>query len=260
MSVGGVEHHSVGMHAYQALHVFEAVGVDADGRCNAEPAQAVLAGLGIILDLGDVAIGDESDQPVRRVDHRKLLDAVFPEHLGCLGNRGLGADGDEVLACHDFADRRRRVVLEAQVAVGDDSDQVLPGIDHGDAAYMVLRHETECVAHGGVDVDRDWIVDHAVFRPLYLPDVFHLCLDGHILVYNADATLAGDGDCQVCVGHSIHCSRNDRHRERNLACKLSLDVDFPGKNFGTGRNEQYVVVRQTLHDNLVGIHRVHFRI
>ena len=147
-----------------------------------------------------------------------------------------------------------RIVLETEVTVGDDADQVLVGIDHRNAADVVLLHQPQGIPYRRFHIDRDRIVDHAVLGAFDLADVLHLHFDGHILVDHADTALPGNGDGQISVGHGIHGRRHDRHLQRNLAGKAGLDIDLAGKDFGTGRNEQYVVVRQTLHDNLLVHH------
>ena len=53
--------------------------------------------------------------------------------------------GDEVLGRHDLRHLLVEVGLEAQVAVGDDTDEVALVIDDRDAADMVVVHHLQRV-------------------------------------------------------------------------------------------------------------------
>ena len=140
MAVCRVDHHCVDACVNESLDAGEGVGGDTDTGGHAETPLGVLACVGIVLDLGDVAVGDEAYETVVGVDHRELLDLMAEKDLGCLGEVRAGG-GDEVLLGHDPVDEDRHVGLEAEVAVGDDAHEEALLVDHGNAADVVLLHE-----------------------------------------------------------------------------------------------------------------------
>ena len=79
------------------------------------------------------------------IDHRELLDLVLLEDGGSGLEVRLLMRGDEVLGRHDLRHLLVEVGLEAQVAVGDDTDEVALVIDDRDAADMVVVHHLQRV-------------------------------------------------------------------------------------------------------------------
>ena len=55
---------------------------------------------------------------------------------------------DEVVFGHYVVDFLVESLLESQVAIGDDAFESSVVIDNGYAAYVILCHDVECVAHG----------------------------------------------------------------------------------------------------------------
>ena len=79
------------------------------------------------------------------IDHRELLNLVLLEDGGSGLEVRLLMSGDEVLGRHDLRHLLVEVGLEAQVAVGDDTDEVALVIDDRDAADMVVVHHLQRV-------------------------------------------------------------------------------------------------------------------
>ena len=57
--------------------------------------------------------------------------------------------GHEILLRHDLLDGTVKTTLKTQVAVGDDTLEVLLIVDYGDTTDMILRHDVEGLSHSG---------------------------------------------------------------------------------------------------------------
>ena len=149
-----------------------------------------------------------------------------------------------------FADRLIEVALKAQIAVGEDADQLLAARD-GQAGNFVLVHDVERLADGELGRDGDRVDDHAAFRALHAVDFLGLAVDGHVAVNEADAALARDGDGQARVGDGVHGGGHDGNVQRDLARKAGARVGFRRQHRRFPRQKQDVVKRQPLGDGSV---------
>src|SRR5205085_10028787 len=104
------------------MHPLFAIRPDPDRRANQEPPMLVLGGVRVLPGLLDVLDGDEAPELVLLVDDEELLDTVLVEQLLRLVLRDALAAGDEI-ARHHLLDALLEVLLEAQIAVGDDADE-----------------------------------------------------------------------------------------------------------------------------------------
>ena len=124
MAVRGVDHDEIDAGVDQPLGALEAVLADRGRGGDAQPALRVLAGVRMRDRLLDVLDGDQADAAILVVDHQQLLDAVLVQQpLGLVLADAL-AHGDEVLLRHQLRDLLRRIGGEADVAVGQDADQL----------------------------------------------------------------------------------------------------------------------------------------
>ena len=96
---------------------------DADRRADAQPPEAVLAGVRVLDQLLDVLDGDQPLEHVAVVDDEQLLDLVAVQELARLFERRADRHGEERIARHDVGDRAIEIRLEPQVAVGQDADE-----------------------------------------------------------------------------------------------------------------------------------------
>ena len=184
------------------------------------------------------------------VDHGQLLDLLVAEDfLGALQVRPIGC-GDEPLGGHDLGDRALHVVLEPQIAVGHDAFEEAPVVHHGDASDAVLRHDVVGVADERVDRQGDRILNHPALAPLHLPDLRGLSRDGHVLVDDRNAALAGHCDGHVGLAHCVHGGRDDRHIQDDVAGKSAAKIRVAGQHFTVGRDEQDVVIGESFSDEL----------
>ena len=151
---------------------------DAGRRGGAQPALLVLAGAGELVGLLDVLDGDQADAAIGVVDHQQLLDAALvQEPLGLVRAHAF-AHRDQLLLGHQRADRRGVVGGEADVAVGQDADQLAVALDHRNAGDLVLRHQRQRVGQGLVGMDGDGVHHHAGFELLDLAHLVGLRLGG----------------------------------------------------------------------------------
>ena len=124
---------------------------------------------------------------------------------------------DKVLACHYLVNLTVDVSLEAQVAVGDDADELVVAVNHRDTADMVLLHYVERILHGLSTHDGYRIVNHTVLSSLYDSHLSCLLLYRHVLVYYADATLTGYCYCHRSLSHGVHSGCDERNLQVNVA-------------------------------------------
>ena len=244
--MSSVDNHGVDAVVHQRGHALQRVGSDADTGSYAQTAHGVLAGVGVLRDLGYVAVSDESNQMILVIDHGELLDLVLEEYLGGILKIGSRVGGDDVLGGHDLCDGERHILLETKVAVGDDTDQMFLGIDHGDTADAVVVHEFESIAHSLILGDGDGVEDHAGVGAFHLADLTGLGLDRHILVNYADTAFAGDSDCHRCLGDGVHCSRHEGDLKLDVAREARLEFHSIWSHFGICRDKQHVVEGKAL--------------
>ena len=124
VAVCGVDGEGIDAGVDQFGGALQKVAGGADGRADAQTALFVLAGVGIFQLLLDVFDGDQALELVLVVDHEQLLDAVLVEDVFGLFERGADRNRDEVFLGHHIADGDVGAGFEAQVAVGEDADQL----------------------------------------------------------------------------------------------------------------------------------------
>ncbi len=244
MPVCRVDDQHVDVRADQRLCARKRVRPDPDRGADAEPAPLVLRRVGILDLLLDVLDGDEPAQPALGVDDRKLLDLVAVEDLLGLRQRRADRSGDEVARSHEGGDGLRRVVLEAQVAVGEDADEDLAVVGDRHAADVEMRHQREGVRDEGVRAERHGLDDHSGLAPLDLVDLGDLRVDRQVALDDADASRAGERDREARLGHGVHRRRHDRYREPDRPRELRCRRDVVREDARLGRNEEDVVERE----------------
>ena len=193
MSVGCVDHHGVYSGCHKSLDSLHSVGGHADTGSHPQASLLILAGVGVILYLGDVAIGDQSDKMSVGIHHREFLDLMLQQYLRGMLETGIGS-GHQIFGSHYFTYRYRHIFLESQVAVGDNAYEPVVAIHHRDTADMVFLHELQRVAYRAVAGDGDRVIDHTALSSLDLTHLSGLLGNRHILVYHADTPLSGHSD------------------------------------------------------------------
>ena len=124
MSVSAVHRQQINLGLHHLLGALQEVAGGADSRGHAQAAVRILGGGGIFQPLLDVLYGDQALQVVVIVHHQQLLDAVLVQDGLGVGQGGSHRNGDEVFLGHHFADGDVGAGFEAQIAVGEDADQL----------------------------------------------------------------------------------------------------------------------------------------
>jgi hypothetical protein len=159
----------------------------------------------------DVLDGDHAAQLERVVDHQHLLDAVLvqqAEHLvgtapsRTVTSRSFGVMTDET-GCVE-------VGLEAQVAAGDDADQIAACRRPPARRRCRARGSARCTSRMVVGRNGDRIDDTPLSNFLTIRTFAGLLLDRHVLVDDADAALLGHRDRQARLGDGVHRGRDER--------------------------------------------------
>lgn len=105
--------------------------------------------------------------------------------------------GDERHGRHDVADQGRAPFghrSEAQVAVGDDAEQVVGGVDDRQPRHAVLPADLVEVFERGVLPDGDRVGDHPGLGALDDIDLVGLVNDREVAVQDAEAALTSHGN------------------------------------------------------------------
>ncbi len=123
VAVRGVDDEHVDVRRDERFGALHRVPADADRRADAQPAEAVLARVGVLDHLLDVFDRDQALEHEAVVDDQQLFDLVAVEELARLLERRADRHGEQRIARHDVGDRPIEVGLEAQVAVGQDADE-----------------------------------------------------------------------------------------------------------------------------------------
>jgi hypothetical protein len=189
------------------------------------------------------------------VHHQQLLHAVLVQNAFGVFERGADGYGDEPVPAlrHAGRDGQMEIRLKAQVAIGEDADQVPAFGGHRNAGDAKLLHQFERVGDRLVGADGDGIDNHAALGALHAVDLLHLPFERHVAVNDADAALLGEGDGQVCFRHRVHGGADDRNLQGNPAGQQGAGVGLPGQN-GAVRRLQENVVKGEAFLNLIGNH------
>ena len=216
----------------------------ADRGTDEEAAVGVLAGVGELLGLHEVLDGDEPAQAALGVDDRQPLALVLAQQRGGLVVADADLPGDERHRGHDVARPAcgpLRDRGEAQVAVGDDAEEVVALVDDGQARDAVAAADLVELLESGVGADGDRVGDHAGLGALDEVDLVRLVLDRQVAVQDADAAVPGHGDGHPGLGDGVH-GRRDERDARDLAGQPGRRVDLARDDVGLARLEQHVVV------------------
>ena len=125
VSVSAVDGQQVDLGSHQFLRALQEVAGRADGRAHAQAAVIVFGRGGILQALLNVFDRDQAFEVVGVVDHQQLLDAMLMQDGLGIVQRGADRNRDQVLLGHHFADGNVGAGFEAEIAVGEDADQLL---------------------------------------------------------------------------------------------------------------------------------------
>ena len=221
-----------GIHASldQSLHPLEGVGCHTHTCCHTQTSLGVFASVWLVLCLGDVLIGDESDEFIVAIDHGQFLNLMLQQDARCTLKVCLLMSDHEVFLRHHVINLLVQICLETKVTVGHNADKGVDIIYHRDTANVILVHNVEGILHGRATLDGDWIVNHTIFSTLHDGNLTRLVLYGHILMNHADTSLTGNGNSHRSLCDSIHGCCDKRNLQFNITRKLCGKGDFTGKD------------------------------
>ena len=163
------------------------------------------------------------------------------ENLLGLFERRAQLGGDEILGHHVLGDRTLVVPGETDVAVGQDSLKLLIVVGNWYTANVVVAHYRFGVGQRVIGSEGDRIDDHSALAAFDLVDLFSLLFYRKVAVDDAEAALAGEGNCQLGFGDGIHGRADDGDVQREFWVQADADVDVGGQQLGVARHEQNVV-------------------
>ena len=251
MAVRGVDHDQIDAGGDQQFGALEAGFADRGRGGDPQAALLVLAGVRIGDRLFHVLDGDQADAAIVLIDHQQLLDAVLvQEPLGLVLADAL-AHRDELLLGHQLGDRLLGIGGEANVAVGEDADE-LPGaavaaaFHHRDAGNAVGLHQVERVREARVRMDGDRVHHHAGFELLDLAHLRGLVGGFQVAVDDADAAGLRHGDRHGGFRHRVHGGGRDRNVEPDVARDAGADVYLGRQRVREAGLQQHVVEGERL--------------
>ena len=124
MGVRRVDGQHVHFRADQLLRALQKIAGGSDGRAHAQTALGVLRRVRVLQLLLNVLDGDQTLEHVMVVHHQQLFDAVPVQDRLRLLQRGAHRNGNQVLLGHHLRDRQIEARFKAQVAIGENADQL----------------------------------------------------------------------------------------------------------------------------------------
>ncbi len=168
---------------------------------------------------------------------------MLVEDLFGLLEGGSDGDGDEVFLGHHGVDGEVGAGDEAEVAVGEDSDEFLV-LGDGDAGDLVAAHDVEGGGDGLLGGDGDGVDDHAGLGALYFVDLAGLLLDGEVSVDYAQPPLLGHGYGEARLGDGVHGGGHEGGGEGDVAGEPGLGAYLGWDDFAVCGDEEDIVEGQ----------------
>ena len=247
--MSGIDNDHVDFAANQFLSTFEKVASGADGRADAQTSLFVFRRVRVLQFFLNVFDGNQAFEVVVVIDNQQFFDPMAVEDfLGLFEGCAYG-NGDEVFFRHHFRNRQIEARFEAQVAIGEDADQLALAGDR-DARDAVMLHELERVRDFFAGPDGDGVDNHAAFTAFDAVDLFCLTIDRHIAMHEANAALLGKRNGEVRFGYGVHRGADDGDVERNSTGESGFCLRFGGENFATCGNEEHIIEGETFGDRV----------
>ena len=176
------------------------------------------------------------------IDQRQLLDAVLIENAPGLLEAGVRRCRDELFARgHHIGHRGIQVIEVADIAAGDHAlEQALGGNDR-ETGKSVRGHQGADVIDAVFLAHGERLLNHRVFRAFDLGNHRRLLVDGAGPVNDAHATLAGQGDGQIMLGHGVHRGGNHRDVQRDVGRHVRGNVHLRWQHRTHCRHPKHVV-------------------
>ena len=239
----------VGTSLHQRLHAFQSVLGDAYAGSHTQTTFLVLARHWLVLRLRYVLICYKSHQVVIFIHYWKFLNFVLLKNLCCSVKVCLLRRCHQVLRCHHLVNLLVVMALKAQVAVSNDTHQVVLVVNNGNTANMVFSHHRQRIGNSLTATYCHGVINHTVLRTLHNSHLACLSLYRHILVNNTNTALTSYSYRHSTLRNGVHSSRNKGNVKTNVSRELCFQLNGPWKHIRVSRNEQHVVERQTVHHN-----------
>jgi len=138
VAVGGVDHDHIHTRFSQQRHTLFRAFAGANGSADTQATLLIFGGVRVFGFFDDVLDGDEAAQVEGIVHHQHAFQPVLVHQAAGFVDGSAFLDGDQLgFRRHDVGHLGVQARLEAQIAVGDDADQ-LAVIDHRQAGNFVL--------------------------------------------------------------------------------------------------------------------------
>ena len=243
--MSGVDDDTIHPLLHQSHGPLPSVAEETNGRAHPEPAGVILGGIGVFVGLHEVLESDQALEFAPRVDDGQLLDLVLRQQRQGVVVGDTDGRSDQGHPRHDLAHRTGTVILEAQVAVGDDSEQHPVVVHHGQPGDTVLGTGIVHLLEARPGPNRHGLGDHPGLRALHLIHHVRLVIDGQVAVQDPDAALTSHGDGHAGLRDGVHGSRGQRNVQPDVAAEPGIgrrlrrdDVRFVGL-------EQHVIEGQS---------------
>jgi hypothetical protein len=248
----GIDDDYVDARLHQQFHALFVVLAYADRSARAQLAVFVLTGVRVFGLLGDVFHRHQAAQFERVVDDQHAFQTMAVHKRLGFGERRAFLDGDETIARrHDVAHRFVQTLFEAQVAVGDDADQLRP-FDNRETRNAMLARQRNHVAHLHLRRYGDRIAHHTRFETLHLGHFASLLSRRQILVDDAHATHLRHRNGETGFGDGVHGGGHERHIQGNVAGQPGFEAGVARQNIGESRDEEHVIERECCLDQTHG--------
>ena len=230
VAVSRIQHDGINALGNECLHAVQYVGCDTNTSCYAQTTVGVLASIGVVLHLCDILICDKSDKLTVVIHYGQLLDLVRKQNLRSLLQLCRVCSDDVVLG-HHLLDVTVHIALEAEVAVCHDTDEHTLVVNNGNTTDLVLVHQLQRIAHGLILGDGDGVIYHTALGTLHTTYVRSLLGNRHILMNNADTTLARKRNGELCLRYGIHSGRHNRYIQFDITRKTCFSRNCSRQHF-----------------------------
>ncbi len=249
MTVGRINGNDINLGFDECRDTVEDIRRHTDRRAYAQSPVIILARVRKLPPLLDILEGNQATEQAVVVDNRELFNLMLLQNL--LGPIEVRPDGcgDEAILRHHRVQLDPTIRLEAEVTVRDDAGQAPVAVDDGDTSDRIARHQTAGVGNGIGRRERNRIKNHPALRTFDTAHLGGLLLDGHVLVQDADPTLARHRDGHLRLGDGIHRCRHNGDVQLDGLREPSADVHRTRHDFGPAGNQEDVVVGETLQDD-----------
>ena len=210
-------------------------GTRTNGSTGTQMAGTILVGQRMFSGLENILDGNQATQVILTVDDQNALKTVLMNQGLGIFDAGIFIHRHQTLARgHDQLDRLVEIGFKAQVAVGNDTDDLAGLVDYRQAGNTMLAGNLDDITHCHHRRNGDRVTKNAGFKAFDLGDFGRLGLRRKVLVNDADATFLSQRDGETAFRHGIHSGGKQRHVQGNVASQPGRQAGVARKNLGVG--------------------------